>query len=61
MAREYECVHIHEDGGGPHVVTLKGGGDVLRLECPPHEFGKFELGEFYVLELRKRERRQDCK
>ncbi len=46
-----QCILIHEDPTGPYEVTLSGGGDVLRLECPPHLLGKFILGERYVLTL----------
>lgn len=51
--KTYECVGIFDDPGGPYVVAFKGGGDYVRVECPPHHFFEFEIGEKYFLSIEK--------
>lgn len=53
MTQEYECVEVHEEGYPHYYAVLRGGGDEVRLACPPHEFGKFVLGERYRLTVER--------
>ena len=49
----YRCEAVFDPPAGPPLVILSGGGDVIRLECPHHEFGAFELGASYEITVQK--------
>lgn len=49
----YRCDAVLDPPAGPPLVVLSGAGDVIRLECPRHEFGAFELGACYEITVRK--------
>ncbi len=48
----YRCDAVHDDPCS-YVVVLSGGGDVIRLQCPPHEFGPFVPEAFYEITVEK--------
>lgn len=49
----YRCEAVFDVPSGPYVVLLKGGGDAVRLECPPHEFGPFRPDATYRITIEK--------
>lgn len=49
----YRCEAVFDPPAGAPVAVLTGGGDVIRLECPAHEFGPFERDAHYEIIVRK--------
>lgn len=49
----YRCVLVDDHHDYSYSAVFSGGGDLVRLECPPHKFGKFELGGLYSLKVVK--------
>lgn len=51
-ATTYRCEAVF-DNPGSYVAVLKSQGDVIRLDCPPHEFGPFRPDAFYEIIVRE--------
>ena len=56
----YRCEAVFDPPAGAPLVVLKGGGDVIRLECPSHEFGPFEPDCHYRILIEKVEISKTC-
>ena len=55
----YHCEAVFDCPAGPYLVLLKAGGDTVRIECLPHEFGPFQVGDYYEIKIEKIQRHLD--